>query len=131
MLRREGMRNAALQIENADKPVLQEQRNNEFGTRLYAAFATNVARVFGDIIDAEDAALAGSSSGEALMKREPHASRNGILVAHGKNAFKELRLFVPEHDAEDVVIDDFLDALGDAAQELFAVQNGGSSRLNS
>ena len=59
------------------------------------------------------------------MKWELRASRDGILVAHGKSTFEELGLFVPEHDAEDVIVDDFLDALGDAAQEFFAVQNGG------
>ncbi len=59
------------------------------------------------------------------MKRELRASRDGILVAHGKSTLEELSLFIPEHDAEDVIVDDFLDALGHAAQELFAVQNGG------
>src|SRR6266850_1286623 len=125
MLRREGVRNSALEIQNADQPVLQEKRNNEFRARFYAALAANVAGIFGDVIDAEDAALAGSSSGQALMKRELHASLDGILVAHGKSTFEELRLFVPEHHAEDMVVDDFLDALGDAAQEFFAVENRG------
>src|SRR5882672_2700234 len=125
MLRREGVRNGALEIQNADEPVLQEKRNNEFGARFYAALAANVAGIVGDVIDAEDAALAGSSSGQALMKRELHASLDGILVAHGKSTFEELRLFVPEHHAEDMVVDDFLDALGDAAQEFFAVENRG------
>jgi len=68
----------------------------------HAALAANVAGIIGDVIDAEDAALASSSSGEALMKRELHASLNGVLVAHRKSTFEELRLFVPEHDAEDV-----------------------------
>jgi hypothetical protein len=36
-----------------------------------------------------------------------------------------LGLLVPEHDAENVILDDFLDALGDAAEELFAVKDGG------
>ena len=49
------------------------------------------------------------------MKRETKARWNGILAAHGENTFQQLRLLVPEHDAEDVVIHDFLDAFGDAA----------------
>ena len=49
------------------------------------------------------------------MKRELHASLDGVLIAHGKSAFEELGLFVPEHDAEDVIVDDFLDALSHAA----------------
>jgi hypothetical protein len=35
-----------------------------------------------------------------------------------------LGLLVPEHDAENVVFDNFLDALRDAAEELFAVKDG-------
>jgi len=65
------------------------------------------------------------------MKWELRASRDGILVAHGKSTFEELGLFVPEHDAEDVIVDDFLDALGDAAQEFFASRMEVSSRLTS
>jgi hypothetical protein len=36
-----------------------------------------------------------------------------------------LGLLVPEHDAENVILDDFLDALRDAAEELFAVKDRG------
>ena len=36
-----------------------------------------------------------------------------------------LGLLVPEHDAEHVILYDLLDALGDAAKELFTVKDGG------
>jgi hypothetical protein len=45
-------------------------------------------------------------------------------MTHGEDAFEELGLLVPEHDAEDVVADEFFQALGDAAEKLFAVKNG-------
>ena len=54
-----------------------------------------------------------------------HARRDGVLVAHGEDAFEELGLFVPQHNAEDVVIDKALDVLGDAAEEFFAVEDRG------
>ena len=36
-----------------------------------------------------------------------------------------LRLLVPEHNAENVILHDLLDALGDAAKKFFAVEDGG------
>jgi hypothetical protein len=36
-----------------------------------------------------------------------------------------LGAFVPEHDRENVVVDELFDALGDAAKELVAVEDGG------
>jgi len=59
------------------------------------------------------------------MERKLEANGDGILIAHGKNAFQKLRLFVPEHDAEDVVVDHFLDAFGNAVEKFFAFQDGG------
>jgi len=35
-----------------------------------------------------------------------------------------LGLLVPKHDAEHVILYDLLDALGDAAKELFTVKDG-------
>ena len=58
------------------------------------------------------------------MKRYTHTPRKGIAAAHGENAFQMLGLLIPEHDAENIILDDFLDALRDAAEELFAVKDG-------
>src|SRR6266403_1863715 len=64
-------------------------------------------------------------SGEPFMQRDARACGNGIAAAHGENAFQMLGLLVPEHDAENVIFHDFLDALGDAAEKFFAVEDGG------
>src|SRR6266550_508595 len=108
------MRFRALQIENTDEAVLYEKRHDEFGTRI-----------FGDVIDPQDAAFSGGSAREAMMKREAKARRNRVVAAHGENAFQQLRLLIPEHDAEDVIIHNFPDAFGDAAEKLFAIKNRG------
>ncbi len=59
------------------------------------------------------------------MKREAQASRDGIAEAHAEHAFQQLSAFIPEHDAENVVVDDFLDPLRNLAQQFLAVEDGG------
>ena len=125
MLRGEGMRNSALQIHDADEPISQEKRNDELGTRFHSRLADDVTRIFSDVIDPQCAALSRGGSGKALMKRELKARGDGFVGAHGEDAFEQLGLLVPEHDAEDVVVDHFLDALGDAVEKFFALQDGG------
>ena len=43
---------------------------------------------------------------------------------HCEYAFEKLRLFVPQHHREDVIVDDFFYALGDTAKQFFAIENG-------
>src|SRR6202158_1223709 len=117
------MRRRALQIENPDEAVLHETRHKEFGTRFHAGLTADVTRVFGDVIDPEDEAFSGGSACEALVKREAKARRNRIRGAHGENALQQLGLFIPEHDAEDIIVHNFPEAFGDAAKELFAVKD--------
>src|SRR5258708_7815162 len=123
------MRHRAFQIENPDEAVLHEQGHNEFGTRFHAGLTADVTRIFGDVIDPQDAALSCGSACEAPVKREAKARCNRIRGAHGESALQQLRLFIPEHDAEDVIVHNFFDALGDAAKELFAASPSASKKL--
>ena len=125
MFQREGMRPRALEVENADQAVLHEQRHNDFRARINTGFATDIARIFIDVVDPQDAALSGRHARKASVKRDARACRDGVVRAHREGAFKKLGLLVPQHDAEHVVVDDFFDALGDPPQKLLAVQNGG------
>jgi len=79
----------------------------EFGTRFHPGLTADVTRIFGDVIDPQDTALSGGSACEALVKREAKARRNRIRGAHGESALEELRPFIPEHDAEDVIVHNF------------------------
>src|SRR5437667_11283178 len=125
MFHGEGMRAGALEVENADQAVLHEQRHNDFRARVNTGFAADVAGIFTDVVDAQDAALSGSRTRKAFVKRDARACGQGVARAHREDGFKKLRLLVPKHDAEHIVVDDFFDALGDAPQKLFAVENGG------
>ena len=82
-------------------------------------------RIVHDVIDADCAALSGSCAGYAFVKRHTEAYGPRIFIAHCENALEMLCGFVPEHDAKHVIVDEALDALGDAAQQLLAVQDGG------
>jgi len=115
----------ALEIENANEAVLHEQRDDQLGTSFHAGIAAYVTRIVGDIIDPQDTPLARGGSGESFVQRDAHARGNRVTAAHGEDAFQMLGLLVPEHDAEDVILDDFLDALGDATKEFFAVEDRG------
>src|ERR1700704_1341265 len=119
------MRFRALQIENTDEAVLYEKRHDKFGTRFHAGLTADVTRIFGDVIDPQDAAFSGGGACEAMMKREAKARRNRIVAAHGENALQQLRLLIPEHDAENVIIHNFPDTFGDAAEKLFPIKNRG------
>ena len=74
------MRFRALQIENTDEAVLYEKRHDEFGTRFHAGLTANITRIFGDVIDPQDATFSCGSAREAMMKREAKAERIGWLL---------------------------------------------------
>ena len=123
-----GMRLNAFEVENADQAVAQQERDNQFrangnGIGGTAAIA-DIAGIQTDVTDAQGAALAGGRAGDAFVERDAKARGDGVFVVHGEDAFEKLGLLVPEHDGEKVVVDELLDAFGDAAEKLFAVENG-------
>ncbi len=123
MLGRERIGIGTLQIEDADEPILQEQRHHEFGAHDHTGFALDVARIVERVGNADGASLACRSSGDALMKRQSEPRRDGIAVAHAENALEELGVFVPQHHAEDVVVDQLFNPMGHAPQQLLAIEN--------
>src|SRR5205807_8811410 len=111
MFHGEGMRAGALEVENADQAVLHEQRHNDFRARVNTGFAADVAGIFTDVVDAQDAALSGSRTRKAFVKRDARACGQGVARAHREDGFKKLRLLVPKHDAEHIVVDDFFSVM--------------------
>jgi len=125
IFRSEGVRLDALEIENANKAILEEKRNHEFGASVEAGIAPDVACVGKDVVHTHGAALGSGGSGEAAAERQAQEGGDSVLIAHAKDTFEKLRRLIPEHDSEHVVIDEALDTLGDTAQEFFAVEDGG------
>ena len=121
----ERARLGALKIKHADEAVLQEKRYDQFRAHFDAMLAEDIARVFAHIGYADNAALAGGASRKTLIQRDAHGEGDGILVLQGKDAFEVLRRFIPKHDAEDIEVHQGFDAVGNAAEELFAIEDGG------
>jgi hypothetical protein len=57
------------------------------------------------------------------MHLEPR--RNLVLEPQRENTFQDLRLLVPEHHREHLVVDKFLDAFGNLSQQFFAIEDRG------
>src|ERR1700722_9735353 len=125
VFRREGARLRAFKVEHADEAVLQEKRNDELGPRSDAGLATYITRIAEHVVHADGAPLGGCGSGQASVERQTQKRRNGILITHSEHAFEQLARFVPQHHAKNMVVDNALDTLRDAAQQLLAIQNGG------
>jgi hypothetical protein len=121
----EGVGVGAFQVEHADQAILEDQRHDQLGAGVKADVALNIARVLEGVVDSEDPALAGGGAGESLMQRKTQARGNGVAITQGEGTFQVLGLFVPEHDTENVVVNELFDALGDAAEQLFAVEDRG------
>jgi hypothetical protein len=66
----------------------------------------------------------GCVAGDALVKRYAKPRWNRFAEVRGKNDFELRGLFVPQHHAKEVVVHDLLDAVGNAAEEFIAIENG-------
>ena len=113
------------EIEQPDEAVLQQKRNDEFRANAAAGLAVNVARLKVHVRYANGSTRGGRRSGDAFAERDAEARGDRVLVMEGEYAFEKLCSLVPEHDGEDVIVDELFDVLGDAAKEGVAVENGG------
>ncbi len=122
----ERMRFRAFQIQNTDQAILHQKRNDQLRADDDAGFdfAGEEARICERVGDTNGAAFGGGGAGESLMEGNAHAHGDGVAIAHDEGALELLRFFIPQHDAENVIVDEFLDALRDAAEQLFAVEDG-------
>ena len=77
-----------------------------------------------DVINAYAAALGGGCASDAFVERHAEAHGTRIFIAKGENALEKLGCVVPEHHAKSMVVDETLDALGDAEEQLFAIEDG-------
>ena len=59
-----------------------------------------------------------------MIERNAVSRGDRIAVTHCESGFEMLGPFVPKHDAENVVVNEFLDALRYAAQQFFAIEDG-------
>ena len=112
-----GVRLCAFEVHDADKAVLAQEGDDEFGTGVDAGFATNVARIGEDVVDAHGGALASGRTSQPFVEAHTETRRKGLFIAIGKDGLEQLRIFVPDHHAEDFVVDEAFDPFGDGAKQ--------------
>jgi hypothetical protein len=120
----EGVHLGAFQIEDADETILQEERDDQFGAHVVAVRELDVTLVLADVGDTDRAAVTCAETGDALVEGDGELDGDGFVVVFGEGAFEMGVGFVPEHEIEEVVVDDGFDAVGDAEEEFVAVEDG-------
>ncbi len=126
VLRGEGVVAGALQVQDAHQPVLDEHRHRQLRAHGLVKHALDVARV--ELHVGHPQGLAQRRGGAA----DPFAQGEGGDRAHarsvavdGELGLEQLALVVPQHDGEDVVVDEPLDPLRHPLEQLAAVQDRG------
>ena len=110
----------ALEIENADAAVLQQQRNHELRPRI--VHHLDVARVDGHVGDVDRLLVqrrVADQTGSDLHARHAHF----VAVPDRDLHFELQRVFIDEQDAERPVVDDTPREVCDSRKKLIEVQN--------
>src|SRR4030095_9439683 len=123
LLRRERSVLRAFKIQDADQAILQQKRNHQFRDHALTGVAGDVTGVYAHVVKTDGPARSRGVAGNSAIQRHTKPRGDGVFIVHSENAFQKLRFLVPQDHGEDVVVDDFLDALGNAAQKLFAIED--------
>ncbi len=123
MLLGEGVVLGALQVDDADQPVLEHQRHRQLRPHLDPVAAGRVVRIQVDVRYANGLAQRRRGPGHAVSQREPALGDETLVVLERKGVRQKLRVLVPQHHREHLVVDQPLHQTGDRAQQLLAVQD--------
>ena len=119
----EGVKARAFKVQDADEALVEQQRDDQFRADIFAVGKFDVARIEADVIHANRAALSGGVTSDALTKRQLNTHRDGLFVLDAEDTFKMGRLLVPEHDIEEMIVNQFAHAISDAAEKFFASED--------
>src|SRR5258707_279417 len=87
------------------------ERDSEAAVQTVASLEVDEAGIGKRVCNANSPPLPCRGAGESLMEGNARARRDGVAIAHDEGTFEMLRLFIPQHDAENMIVDKFLDAL--------------------
>jgi hypothetical protein len=124
VLQSEGTELGALQIEDAYEPVLKQERNNQFGTYVVAVGELNVTLVQTNVVDTSGNAGSRSVTGDSFEERNGELNGNGFLVMLGERALQVRTVFIPDHDHEEMIVNEFFNPVGNSLQQLVSGQDG-------
>ena len=112
----------AFQIEDAHHAVLHHQRHSDFRTNIRVR--GDVAGIGQCVLDTNRFALCGGSAGNSLPQRnivEQHA----LIVTFAEPVAERTLFGIDQKNTEGVVVDERADGLGDFAEQLIELQDGG------
>jgi hypothetical protein len=121
----EGVQIGALQVEYADETILKQERNDQFRTDSVAVGEFHIPLVQADVAHADGAPVARGMAGNAFKKRKGQINVDSFFVMLGKNTFQLRRSLIPDHHIKKMIVDDFLDAIGDVLQKFIAREDRG------
>ena len=120
--RRERLDGGALDVEDADETALAEERDRELGDDVREE--RDVARVLRDVGHEDGRARRRGGADDSLADRDAEAGRGREVVALDVGGDEEA-LAVRQEDVEDAVVDDAPEPVGDRAEELVGLEDGG------
>ena len=121
--RREGLDGRSLDVEDADEPPLREERDRELGDD--PGEERDVARVLRDVGHEDRRARLRGGADDPLADRDAEARGGGRELVALDVGGDEEALAVREKDVEDAVVDDAPEPVGDRAEELVGLEDGG------
>src|SRR5208283_760757 len=110
------------QIEDADDFALVQHGNRELRAGL--GIHEEVAFVGGDVGNEHRFTQGCGSANDAFAGGDPQLSLDPLAVLDVEPVAKNFLLFVVEHDADNLIVDDALDEFGGAAKEFFNIEDG-------
>src|SRR5882757_8605352 len=111
------------EVEDADDLAFIDEGNGELGADFGVGF--DVARVFADVGSENRFAELGGGADKAFAKSDDAFADDALAEAGGEAMLEVLIAVVPEKDAEHLEVDDALEELGDAFEEIVGVEDAG------
>ena len=111
------------EIEDADDLALVDERNGELRAGL--GVLGDVARVFADVGGEDGLAQLGGGADDALAESDVALAGDAFAVAGGEAVLELLGAVVPEEDGEHLEVDDALEEMADAFEEVVEIEDAG------
>jgi len=114
---------SVLEVEDADDFSFVDERDGELGADFRVGF--DVAAVFADVWREDRFAELRGGADETLAEGDGAFAEDTLTKAGGEGVLKVLGAIVPEEDAEHLEVDDALEEVGDAFEEIVGIEDAG------
>ena len=111
------------EVEHADDFAFVDQRDGEFGANL--GVGLDVAGIFADVGSEDGLAQLGGGADEAFAESDDALADDAFAEAGAEAVLEVLGAVVPEEDAEHLEVDDALEQVGDALEQIVGVEDAG------